>query len=62
MACPCAFLLRYYLDRSLEEILSNFIQIQFIGLGVLVVIFGPEVQPVAEPVSVRPKVRLSTMF
>ena len=24
MACPCAFLLRYYLDRSLEEILSNF--------------------------------------
>lgn len=62
MACPCAFLLRYYLDRSLEEILSNFIQIQFIGLGVLVVIFRPEVQPVAEPVSVRPKVRLSTMF
>ena len=24
MACPCAFLLRYYLDRSLEEILSKF--------------------------------------
>jgi hypothetical protein len=41
---------------------SNFIQIQFIDLGVLVVIFGPEVQPVAKSVLARPEVRLSTMF
>lgn len=56
------FSLRYYLDTSLKETLSNFTQIQFIGLGVLVVIFEPEVQPVAKPVSARPQVRFSTMF
>lgn len=56
------FFYRCYIDRSLKETLSNFTQIQFIGLGVLLVIFEPEVQPVAKPVSARPQVRLSTMF
>lgn len=56
------FSFRYYLDTSLKETLSNFTQIQFIGLGVLVVIVEPEVQPVAKPVSARPQVCFSLCF